>query len=93
MSAIAPTVFLSVDNSDTWASIEANITTIGQIFGKEEEAQEQLASLQGQIDTLKEQAQNADEKALVVMVNEGNLSALGQVLVTVSCMIRLVSLQ
>ncbi|MFS0946740.1 siderophore ABC transporter substrate-binding protein [Enterococcus casseliflavus] len=77
LSAIAPTVFLSVDNSDTWASIEANITTIGQIFGKEEEAQEQLASLQGQIDTLKEQAQNADEKALVVMVNEGNLSAFG----------------
>ena len=30
LSAIAPTVFLSVDNSDTWASIEANITTIGR---------------------------------------------------------------
>ncbi|WP_461197449.1 siderophore ABC transporter substrate-binding protein [Enterococcus sp. N249-2] len=77
VAAIAPTIFLSVDNDDTWASIESNIQTLAEIFGKEEEAQRQMADLQSQIDTLHASAEESGLTALIVMVNEGNLSAFG----------------
>lgn len=77
LAAIAPTIFLSVDNDDTWASIESNIQTLAEIFGKEEEAQRQMADLQSQIDTLHASAEESGLTALIVMVNEGNLSAFG----------------
>ncbi|WP_430609206.1 siderophore ABC transporter substrate-binding protein [Enterococcus sp. DIV0876] len=77
LASIAPTLFLNVDNNDTWTSIEKNIQTLAEIFGKEEEAQRQLADLQGQIDTLSANAEESGLSALVVMVNEGNLSAFG----------------
>jgi len=77
LAAIAPTIFLSVDNDDTWASIESNIQTLAEIFGKEEEAQLQMADLQSQIDTLHASAEESGLTALIVMVNEGNLSAFG----------------
>ncbi|WP_313511104.1 siderophore ABC transporter substrate-binding protein [Enterococcus sp.] len=77
LAAIAPTIFLSVDNDDTWTSIESNIQTLAEIFGKEEEAQRQMADLQSQIDTLHASAEESGLTALIVMVNEGNLSAFG----------------
>lgn len=77
LEAIAPTIFLSVDNENTWSSIENNIQTIAQIFGKEEEAKKQLAALQTRISNLSETAEASKEKALVVMMNEGSLSAFG----------------
>jgi len=77
LEAIAPTIFLSVDNENTWSSIDNNIQTIAQIFGKEEEAKKQLTALQTRIANLSETAEASKEKALVVMMNEGSLSAFG----------------
>ncbi|OTN76593.1 hypothetical protein A5886_001670 [Enterococcus sp. 8G7_MSG3316] len=77
LAAIAPTIFLTVDNENTWPSIESNIQTLAAIFGKEDEAQAHLTELQSQIETLHAQAEESGLSALVVMVNEGNLSAFG----------------
>jgi iron complex transport system substrate-binding protein len=77
LEAIAPTIFLSVDTENTWTSIENNVQTIAQIFGKEDEADKQLASLETRIAKLSDQAKASEEKALVVMMNEGSLSAFG----------------
>ncbi|WP_291291179.1 siderophore ABC transporter substrate-binding protein [Enterococcus sp.] len=76
LEAIAPTIFLSVDNENTWSSIESNIQTVAQIFGKEEEAKTKLTALQTRISALSEKAKD-NEKALVVMMNEGSLAAFG----------------
>lgn len=77
LNKIAPTLFLSVDAEKPWESIQQNVTTLGEIFGKESEAKEKLSELSESIDETKEKTSNLDKKALVVLVNEGQLSAYG----------------
>lgn len=77
LSAIAPTVYLAVDPTNTWESIQQNVTTLGRIFGKETEADTALEELATRIDETKEKASASGEKALVTLVNEGSLSAYG----------------
>lgn len=77
LSAIAPTMYMSVDATDTWNSTKKNIETLAQIFDKTAEAEKQIEALQTEIDTLKEKTENSENKALIVMVNEGQLSAYG----------------
>lgn len=77
LEKIAPTMFLNVDTTNTWESIQHNVTTIGEIFGKEKEAQEELANLETMIDETKEKAEASNLKALTLLINEGSLSAYG----------------
>ncbi|MFZ2877237.1 MAG: ABC transporter substrate-binding protein, partial [Enterococcus aquimarinus] len=63
--------------TNTWESIQHNVTTIGEIFGKEKEAQEELANLATMIDETKEKAEASNLKALTLLINEGSLSAYG----------------
>lgn len=76
LSAIAPTLYLAVDGSDPWNSTKENITTLAKIFQKEAEAKTQIADLEDEIADLKTDAEKAGN-ALVVLVNEGQLSAYG----------------
>lgn len=78
LKEIAPTMYLAVDTSDTWNSIKHNVETLGQIFDKEEEAKEQLADLETSIKETKAKAEKSQDKALTVLVNEGQLSAYGK---------------
>lgn len=77
LEKIAPTIFFEVDSTDTWNSIQHNALSIGQIFGKEAQAQTALDELATQISATKEKAEASDERALVVLMNEGELSAYG----------------
>lgn len=77
LNAIAPTIFLSVDAKDTWNSTKQNIQTLATIFGKETVATEKIATLDQEITALQAQAKDSG-KALVTLVNEGQLSAYGQ---------------
>lgn len=78
LNEIAPTMYLAVDTSDTWNSIKQNVETLGKIFDKEAEAEEQLTALEQSITETKEQAETSGEKALVILVNEGEVSAYGE---------------
>lgn len=78
LSAIAPTLYLSVDAADTWNSTKKNIETLAEIFDKQDEADEKIAALEDEITGVKEKAEATDEKALVVLLNEGQLSAYGE---------------
>lgn len=78
LKEIAPTMYLAVDTSDTWNSIKHNVETLGQIFDKEEEAKKQLADLETSIKETKAKAEESQDKALTVLVNEGQLSAYGK---------------
>lgn len=78
LSNIAPTIYLSVDASDTWGSTKKNIETLAEIFDKQDEAEEKISALEDEISEVKEKAEATDEKALVVLLNEGQLSAYGE---------------
>lgn len=77
LAKIAPTLYLSTDNTDTWHSIQSQIQSIGAIFGKEAAAQTAIDTLQTKINSIAKQASASQEKALVLLVNEGSLSAYG----------------
>lgn len=72
---IAPTVHLAVDTTKYMESFEANMNTLGDIFGKEDQVKEELATVEKQIEDLKTSV--TDEKALIVLANEGKVSAYG----------------
>lgn len=78
LKEIAPTMYLAVDTSDTWNSIKQNVETLGKIFGKEKAAEKQLAALEISIKETKEKAVESKDKALTVLVNEGQLSTYGK---------------
>lgn len=77
LSDIAPTIYMGVDTEDYWNSFEDNVTALAGIFEKEEQAEEELASIKEDIDALQEEASSMDEEALVVLANDGELSAYG----------------
>ncbi|MBP1039981.1 siderophore ABC transporter substrate-binding protein [Vagococcus sp. BWB3-3] len=78
LSAIAPTLYLAVDNADTWNSTKTNIETLASIFNEEDLAKEKIADLETQIAETKEKAQASKLTTLVTLVNEGQLSAYGE---------------
>lgn len=74
---IAPTVFMGVDTNRYLESFEENMNTIGKIFGKEDQVKAELEEVDNQIAGVKEKAESMDKKALVVLANEGKVSAFG----------------
>lgn len=76
-SDIAPTIHLGVDTTDYMNSFTTNMETVGEIFGKEAEVEEELAAINEQIEGIKEKTATSDEKGLIVLANEGKVSAYG----------------
>lgn len=75
ISAILPTVDLSLGD-DLFASVQHNIGVMGQIFGKEDKADDMIAELQEKIDHVSQQAPHAGT-ALILVTNGGKLGAYG----------------
>jgi len=76
-SDIAPTIHLGVDTTDYMNSFTTNMETVGEIFGKEAEVEEELAAINEQIEGIKAKTATSDEKGLIVLANEGKVSAYG----------------
>ncbi|ACS51767.1 ferric anguibactin-binding protein [Bartonella grahamii as4aup] len=76
LSKIAPTIDLTVGNENSLADIERNVSILGKIFGKEKEAEAEIAKLN---ETLAEVRKNTKGKGqgLVLMTSGGKISALG----------------
>lgn len=74
-SDIAPTIHLGIDTTKYMESFKGNMATLGEIFGKEDEVKAELAAIETQIEDVKASA--TDEKALIVLANEGKVSAYG----------------
>lgn len=75
LSEIAPTIFLGVDTTKYMESFEENMNTIGQIFNKQEEVEKEVAAIKETLTSVDEAA--ADTNALVVLLNDGAISAYG----------------
>lgn len=74
---IAPTLYLDFKGEDYLNSFKSNLTTLGQIFDKEELLAQEIESIEKEIDALHEQASSSSATALFIMANDGNLSVYG----------------
>jgi len=77
LAKIAPTLYLAVNTKEPWESVQQNVNVLAEIFGKEDKAKEELATLTKEIEKTKEKAYKLEQTALVTLVNEGQLSAYG----------------
>ncbi|MGG4036134.1 siderophore ABC transporter substrate-binding protein [Paenibacillus cisolokensis] len=77
LNKIAPTVFLGVDTNAYMDSFKANMEKVGQIFGKEAEVEAELAHIDSEIQALNEKATAGGKNGLIILANEGNISAYG----------------
>ncbi|GAB1158148.1 petrobactin ABC transporter substrate-binding protein YclQ [Paenibacillus illinoisensis] len=77
LSKIAPTIYMAVDTEDYMNSLTENVKTLGEIFGKEAEAEQALTTIQSSAQALKDKVTAAGKNALIVLTNEGKLSAYG----------------
>ncbi|MTG97590.1 MULTISPECIES: siderophore ABC transporter substrate-binding protein [Myroides] len=74
---IAPAVNLDVDAKDYMTSFKNNQIAIGKMFGKEEQVEKELKDIDARIAKINEAAAKSDKKALIVLTNEGRMSAYG----------------
>lgn len=74
---LGPTIFMGVDVTNYMESFKDNMKKLGQIFGKEDEMEKELKSIEDRVAALKKRAEESDGKALVILANEGNISAYG----------------
>lgn len=74
---ITPTINLNVDDADYMGSLEKNVTILGKLFNQEDLAKEKMESLKQQVAELKAQTENMPEKALILLANDGKISAYG----------------
>jgi len=77
LSQIAPTIDLGGDNDNIMEVFRSNNLYLGQIFGKESEVEAILNDIDQQINEIKEQVEELDKTGLILLHNEGRLSAFG----------------
>lgn len=77
LSKIAPTVYLGLDTTKYMDSFKENMNTVGQIFGKEDAVKSELEQIDKSVAEIHDKAAAAGKNALIVLANEGKLSAYG----------------
>ncbi|NGP44594.1 siderophore ABC transporter substrate-binding protein [Bacillaceae bacterium SIJ1] len=77
LQEIAPTIYLGVDATNYMDSFKENMRTIGEIFEKEDEVESEIADVEASVAALKEKAEASEEKALILLANDGSISAYG----------------
>lgn len=74
LARMAPTIDITF-GEDFYTSLQHNTTLLGEIFGKQAEAEAALAEIQVKVDALREQVATGGD-GLIMMVNGGSLSLL-----------------
>lgn len=77
LTKLAPTLFVGLDTTKYMDSFEENVTRLGQIFGKQEEVKTELANIEKAVQDVQAKTQGSDKKALIILANEGAVSAYG----------------
>ncbi|EJF76000.1 siderophore ABC transporter substrate-binding protein [Bartonella alsatica] len=76
LSKIAPTIDLTIGNQHALEEIERNVSILGKIFGKEKEAEEQIAKLKENLAEIRKNTQGKGT-GLILMTSGGKISAFG----------------
>lgn len=74
---IAPTIFMGIDYKKYMKSFKENTTTIGKIFGKEDQVKQELTKIDNDIASVKEKANASNAKALITLTTGGKVTAFG----------------
>ena len=77
LSKIAPTIFVGLDAKNYMSDLNKTVTNLGKIFGKETEAANKLKELETEISEIKKETANFDKNILVLLTNDGKISAYG----------------
>lgn len=78
LKKLGPVIHLGLNYENYYDSFKENVKIVGEIFSKEEEIDQALEELDGQIDQLVEKAADLDQKALIILANEDKISAYGK---------------
>lgn len=74
---IAPTIYLGIDTKRYMESFAENAKTLGIIFDKQAVVEEELKKLDESIKKLHEKATASNKNALILLANDGKVSAYG----------------
>lgn len=78
LSEIAPTIYVEL-NADTYMDdFKLNTTNVAKALGKEEEVKKHLENIDNEIENIISLANSTEEKALIIMTNDGSISAYGK---------------
>lgn len=77
LTKLAPTVFFTTNGPDYMAGMAENAEILGKIYGKESEAEVKISKLNEMADGIKVKAEASGKNALILMANDGALSAYG----------------
>lgn len=77
LSRIAPTIITFFDMDDPLGALQKDLTNLGLIFQEQEVYEKVYSDLMTKIAKVREVAEGSEEKALVVLHNQGRFSAYG----------------
>ncbi|MFV0396279.1 MAG: siderophore ABC transporter substrate-binding protein [Coprobacillaceae bacterium] len=78
LSDIAPTIYVEI-NADTYMDdFKENTLNVAKIFGKEDAANKKIEAIEKEVEDAKEITEASDDKALVILTNDGSISAYGK---------------
>lgn len=77
-SKIAPTLYMTLDNTDYMASFEKNMNTLGQVFDKEKLVTKKLNEVKESVEEVNKLATEKKVNALITLANEGAFSVYGE---------------
>lgn len=76
LAKLAPTVDMAIDESDAVESVFGNLRKLGELFGKQEQAQTLISQAQAEIEALKAITPDAG-KAMLLLVSGGRINSYG----------------
>lgn len=78
LAKIAPTIYTEVDYKDYMNAITKNLGYFGDIFDENDKINAAIKEIEGKVDEVKQKASDLDQKALIVLHNNGRFSAYGK---------------
>ena len=78
LAKIAPTIYTEVDYKDYMNAITKNLGYFGDIFDEKDKINAAIKEIEGKVDEVKQKASDLDQKALIVLHNNGRFSAYGK---------------
>ncbi|EPY6471144.1 siderophore ABC transporter substrate-binding protein [Clostridium sporogenes] len=78
LNKIAPTIQLNTENGKYMESVKTNLEKLGKIFDKEDFVKDEIKKLDDSVKYINKKASESGKKALVILANDGALSAYGK---------------
>ncbi|MCC5438594.1 siderophore ABC transporter substrate-binding protein [Clostridium botulinum] len=78
LNKIAPTIQLNTENGKYMESVKSNLEKLGKVFDKEDFVRDEIKKLDDSVKDINKKASEDGKKALVILANDGALSAYGK---------------